>query len=237
MVKKGDVYDMEIERINENTVKFYISYVDIEERGFDREEIWYNRERSEELFWEMMDEIHQEEEFTIEGPLWIQVQALDKGLEILVTKAQVSKDGHRYELPIPEEKLRELPVDERIESLLEQQFNHTEYTGREKAKFYQNIDNIQYVLLFNDFEDVILLANRITLGGITNKLYLFEGRYYLYVDLNDEDFKTDKEMENLMSLLLEYGQESALTIHRLEEYGKEIIGSDALFTIAKYFQS
>ena len=36
---------MEIESINENTVKFYISYIDIEERGFDREDIWYNRER------------------------------------------------------------------------------------------------------------------------------------------------------------------------------------------------
>ena len=34
---------MEIERINENTVKFYISYLDIEERGFDRDEIWYNK--------------------------------------------------------------------------------------------------------------------------------------------------------------------------------------------------
>ncbi len=42
---------MEIERINEHTVKFYMSYGDIEDRGFDREEIWYNRERSEELFW------------------------------------------------------------------------------------------------------------------------------------------------------------------------------------------
>ena len=56
-----------------------------------------------------MDEVHHEEEFTVEGPLWIQVQALDKGLEILVTKAQLSKDGHKLELPISEEKLRDLP--------------------------------------------------------------------------------------------------------------------------------
>lgn len=117
---------MEIERINENTVKLYISYVDIEERGFDREEIWYNRERSEELFWEMMDEIHYEEEFVPEGPLWIQVQALDTGLEVLVTKAQISKDGQRFELPVPEEKLKGLPVDEKIEELLDEHFqiNH-----------------------------------------------------------------------------------------------------------------
>ena len=58
----------------------------------------------EELFWEVMDEVHEEEEFAVEGPLWIQVQALDKGLEIVVTKAQLSKDGQKLELPIPEDK-------------------------------------------------------------------------------------------------------------------------------------
>src|SRR5699024_3500247 len=78
---------------NENTVKFYISYVDIEDRGFEREEIWYNRERSEQLFWQMMDEVNYKEDFSVEGPLWIQVQALEKGLEIIVTKAQISKGG------------------------------------------------------------------------------------------------------------------------------------------------
>src|SRR6478735_7702702 len=62
---KGEMI-MEIERINENTVKFFVTYVDIEERGFDRNEIWFSRERSEELFWEMMDEIHQDEEFVAE---------------------------------------------------------------------------------------------------------------------------------------------------------------------------
>lgn len=41
---------MEIERINENTLKFFISYVDVEERGFDREEIWYSREKVSNYF-------------------------------------------------------------------------------------------------------------------------------------------------------------------------------------------
>src|SRR5699024_11936001 len=84
---------MEIERINENTVKFYISYVDIEDRGFEREDIWYNRERSEQLFWQMMDEVNYKEDFSVEGPLWIQVQALEKGREILVENAHLSKGG------------------------------------------------------------------------------------------------------------------------------------------------
>ena len=41
---------LDIERINDHTMKFFITYIDIEDRGFNREEIWYDRERSEELF-------------------------------------------------------------------------------------------------------------------------------------------------------------------------------------------
>jgi len=66
---------VKIERINDNTVKFFITYVDIEKRGFARDEIWYNRERGEQLFWQMMDEAHEREDISFDGPLWIQVQA------------------------------------------------------------------------------------------------------------------------------------------------------------------
>ena len=90
---------MEIERINENTVKFFLSYMDIEERGFTREEVWYNRDKSEELFWEMMDEVNDEAEFEVEGPLWIQVHAMSGGIEVTVTRAQVSEDGEPTESP------------------------------------------------------------------------------------------------------------------------------------------
>src|SRR5699024_9842803 len=115
---------MEIERINENTVKFYISYLDIEDRGFEREEIWYNRERSEQLFWQMMDEINYKEDFAIEGPLWIQVQALEKGLEIIVTKAQVSKNGNHFEFPKTDEDLISTTLEDEAESLLEREFDN-----------------------------------------------------------------------------------------------------------------
>ncbi|WP_449623104.1 adaptor protein MecA [Robertmurraya sp. Marseille-Q9965] len=221
---------MEIERINDNTVKFYISYGDIEERGFDREEIWYNRERSEELFWEMMDEVHQEEEFMIEGPLWIQVQALDKGLEVLVTKAQVSKDGQKFELPIPEDKLKDFSAEERIEELLDQHF-HTKNSDLDGP--YDG--SLEFLLAFNDFEDLIALSNRNILDSLITKLYSFEGKYYLYVEFLEEDFDED-DIDDSLSMLLEYGVETQVTFHRLEEYGKVIISDDVFAEVRKYFQ-
>lgn len=221
---------MEIERINDNTVKFYISYLDIEERGFDREEIWYNRERSEELFWEMMDEVHSEEEFLAEGPLWIQVQALDKGLEVLVTKAQLSKDGQKLELPVPDEKLRDLPVDENIEDLLDQNYN-----PRSSENNSRNSEELEFLFTFRDFEDVISLSKASGLDSVQTKLYSFEEKYYLYVEFS-EDFFEDEEIDDLLSILLEYGHESNTTIHRVAEYGKIIFDQDVLAQIRKYFK-
>ncbi|MFS0634522.1 adaptor protein MecA [Mesobacillus foraminis] len=222
---------MEIERINENTVKFYISYIDIEERGFDRDEIWYNRERSEELFWEMMDEVHNEAEFTVEGPLWIQVQALEKGLEILVTKTQMSKDGQKFELPIPEDKLKDFPVDDRIEELLDQHFQPKD--SQDAESIYEG--DLEFLLVFNDFEDLIALSKRPGLDTIHTSLYSYEGKYYLYLEFPEEEFEDEEVIDDMLSILLEYGMESGITVHRLDEYGKKIIEADVFATLRKHF--
>ncbi|WP_078408679.1 adaptor protein MecA [Priestia abyssalis] len=221
---------MDIERINDNTVKFYVSYIDIEDRGFDRNEIWFNRERSEELFWEMMDEIHQEEEFAVEGPLWIQVQALEKGIEVIVTKAQLSKDGQKFEVPIGEDRKIDIPVDERIESMLDQQFNQ----GKEDEELESEDDSLQFVIRFRDFEDVISLSHRLELEDVMNQLYSFEGRYYLYVEFLEEH-EMVHDLDNILSVLLEYGNESPVTIHRLQEYGNQIMEQQALKQVKQYF--
>ncbi|TDL80635.1 adaptor protein MecA [Peribacillus frigoritolerans] len=222
---------MEIERINEYTVKFYISYLDIEERGFDRDEIWYNRERSEELFWEMMDEVHDEEDFMVEGPLWIQVQALDKGLEVIVTRAQLSKDGQKIELPLSEDKMKELPVDENIESILDQHFND-DLDDKSDGSAEEEEQQLQFLIKFNDFEHIIALA-QVPVSGFVNSLYSLDKNYYLYVEFDEQH--SDEDIENMLSIILEYGQESRMTIHRVTEYGKEIIADEALDVVKKHF--
>jgi adapter protein MecA 1/2 len=219
---------MDIERINENTVKFYISYMDIEERGFDREEIWYNRERSEELFWEMMDEIHHEEEFVPEGPLWIQVQALEKGLEVLVTKAQLSKDGQRFELPISDDKMKDFPINEQIEEFLDEHFQSRQLQENED-------DLLEFMVSFKDFEDVISLSKRGGLDNLKTKLFSYNNHYYLYVEFIDELFE-EEDIDNVLSILLEYGEESTYTIHRLEEYGNTVIDQNVFAKINEFFK-
>ena len=219
---------MEIERLNESTIKFFITYKDIENRGFDREEIWYNRERGEELFFEMINEANDIENFELEGPLWIQVQALDKGLEIIVTRGQITDGSVKLEIPVSNDQTN-LPVDENIVDMLDENFVKNKQKEDEDAE----PELLDLVIGFNDFEDIISLSYGIEIKGFEDALYHFEGNYYLFVMFTDE-FAED-EQDDILSQILEFGFESEVSIHRIQEYGKEIIGDKALQNLREMF--
>ncbi|GGE51230.1 adapter protein MecA 1 [Pullulanibacillus camelliae] len=220
---------MEIERVNDYTLKFFVSYLDIEDRGFDREEIWYNRERGEELFWDILDEAYHKEEFPVEGPLWIQVQAFEKGLEILVTRAQLSKDGTKLELPIAQDKHLDIPVNEDWESILTEKLQDDESDQDSTVEE----DELSFLISFNDIEDAISLSHAINDNFIETSLYHFDHSYYMYFSFNQEF--TEFEQENDLSLILEYGDETDMTLDYIQEYGKVVIEDQALSTLKHYF--
>lgn len=221
---------MDIERINENTVKFYISYIDIEKRGFSRDEIWFNRDKSEELFWEMMDEINDESDFEVEGPLWIQVHAMDKGLEVTVTRAQISSDGKKVESPFEMDDKGQYFSNMSESSSDEQSMDDYSglFTGSEESME-------EFTFFVNDFEDLIPLAKRLELPSyVSTSLFAYKDRYFLYVKA-DAELLNEEEIENMLSILTEYTTRSSVTVHRMQEYGKEIMADEVFEQILKHF--
>lgn len=208
---------MEIERVNDSTIRFFITYKDIEARGFEREEIWYNRERGEELFYDMMHEASDRDEFELDGPLWIQVHAHDKGLEILVTRGQLSDGNVKLEIPVKEDMETEEQEDVPVRTFEENE-----------------LDSLELIIGFKELEDVISLSKAVRPERVLNTLYHYEGRYFLHVQFTN-DLYTEDEQDNLLSRMLEYGYESELTIHRLQEYGKVIIPETALAKLYSTF--
>jgi len=223
---------MEIERINENTVKFYISYIDIEDRGFEREEIWYNRERSEQLFWQMMDEVNYKEDFNVDGPLWIQVQAMEKGLEIIVTKAQVSKDGEDLELPDEDGKTIDVSVDDKIENMLEDKFGNNKKTSSTKTPKEKSS---AYVFQLKSFEDVIQLSHYSSndFSRITDRLFYYQDKYYIFLEFPNESEEVPQD--DIVSQVYEFADNTKVTIHLLEAYGKVIFANDMFHEVRSYF--
>src|SRR5690625_1650090 len=229
---------MEIERINENTIKFYISYVDIEDRGFEREEIWYNRERSEQLFWQMMEEVNNKEDFTIDGPLWIQVQALEKGLEIIVTRSQLSKDDEFSKHSLDDKEIIDLPVEERIEQLLESKFGRSKELAETKEDEESQSKELSIIFKFNEFEDVIQLSHYLqdAIFDVEKSLYGYRDKYYLYVKFSETLSESDDHWD-LISQILEFGTKSNISVHILREYGKVVFKEKALSQIKSLFKA
>ena len=93
------------------------------------------------------------------------------------------------------------------------------------------IDGMDEILFeFLDLEDVIQLAIRLNSAGLGGgSLYSYENVYYLIMEGKKGG------AEGLIPLLAEYGTSSLFSIHRLQEYGKEVIKDEAIEKIFKYF--
>ena len=235
---------MEIERINEDTVKFFVSYLDIEERGFHREEIWYNREKSEQLFWEMMEEVNDYEDFEIEGPLWIQVQAHGKGLEFTVTRARISaSDLGEFEaldndaISTSAGHIKSSPEND-IEDFVKSKFPHAIRANlRDDSSSPRTEDNnFSIIVKFSEFEHIIQLSHSLNelVDDLNDRLFHYEDAYYLYLQFNETLFDDDAQ-EDIISLTLEYSDETDITIHVLSEYGKVIFENQTFSQIRSYF--
>lgn len=215
---EGGYRNMDIERINENTFKLFITYSDIEERGYTKEDIWYSRNKGEELFWDVIGEVNTDEYFDLEGPIWIHINASESGLEVIVTRANISPDQD-----LEDSSEIDLTHLADIESDI---FDVLEENNEENA-----FKNVRFK--FKDIDELIPVAKRLQPYILNTSLYTFEGYYYLVVDLNDY---VDVDIrKNVVFILKEYLTQSKVTVHRIEEYGQVIMKDHALEEVLQYF--
>ena len=216
---------MRIERVNDSTIKFFITYQDIEKRGFDRDDLWTNRKRGEEFFWSIMDEVNheQEDDFTMEGPLWIQVHAYDKGVEVVVSKSRDEDDPFSME---------QTPMDinnKDIESFLDGAV--TDENGEKVPVTKEPV-----MVHFDDIEDLIKYTHQVELDETQYEDLLFthEGKYYYQIFF---DYRLDyMEIERIEAKLLEYSTPAEIAAMVIEEYGTIIMSNNVRRQVRKYFK-
>ncbi len=82
----------------------------------------------------MMDEINEEEDFVVEGPLWIQVHAFEKGVEVTISKSKnedmmnMSDDDatDQFDEQVQELLAQTLEGEDQLEELFEQRTKEKE---------------------------------------------------------------------------------------------------------------
>ncbi|MBF6842393.1 adaptor protein MecA, partial [Acinetobacter baumannii] len=128
--------------------------------------------------WEMMDEVNEEADFVMEGPLWIQVQAMDKGLEVTVTRAQLTKDGQKLDMPDD--------IDERRKMFSSDDLGPGTPGFDEFEPVFNEPDTkkLEYAFMLSEVEELLPLSRRLQYVPMETALYHFEGKYYLHVSFD-----------------------------------------------------
>lgn len=217
---------MRIERVNESTIKFFMTYADIEKRGFDRDELWMNRKRGEEFFWSVMDEVNVEhgEGFGMEGPLWIQVHAYDRGIEVVVSKSQNGEEDYSMDQS-------NMNVNNNdIESFLDNAIDESD--SNRKSKVAE-----QFALVkFDDFETLIEYAHQVDQDETVYEdlLHVYNDEYYYQVIFNNRLSKV--EIEGIEASLTEYSSPSDVAPALIEEYGQIIMSHNVRRQVRRFFQ-
>ncbi|AVQ34519.1 adaptor protein MecA [Staphylococcus muscae] len=233
---------MRIERIDDMTVKLFITYTDIEARGFRREDLWTNRKRGEEFFWSVMEEVNEEEDFVVEGPLWIQVHAFEKGVEVTISKSK-----NESEMGMSEDMNAFEEIDNHLSDLLSQSFKeHDEaepqnHATKKEQKAQRSVSSGNVPLTptaifkFDDLESVIAYAHRHNqqLTQFEDLLYMLDQQYYYVVHFDAR--VTEDEIHDFYSQMLEFASLSDKTELYLNDYGKIVMSYNVTEQVKRYF--
>lgn len=200
---------MKIERIARDKVRIFISYDDLERRGIDKDEIWHNGKKVQELFWDMMETAYEEVGFEVAGPISIEAFTMpSEGVVVIVTR-------------VPSFPVRKDDDDE----------DDSEDRDGLDLEIPDPLDS-NFVFRIRDFEDVVHISHALVDYAVLSRLYQHDGAYLLAID---ENSMSDDEYDSIWSILQEYGEYSAMSPTWLDEYGTCILTEDAVQTIASHF--
>lgn len=85
---------MRMERVSNNQFTIFLTFDDLIERGFTKDELRYDAAITQNLFSDMMHEASTELDFELEGMLFIQVYLMQaQGMHIIVTQNKENEDA------------------------------------------------------------------------------------------------------------------------------------------------
>lgn len=143
---------MRIQKVNESTIRIFISFNELAERDVTMADLFQRSAKSEQLFWELIAQAREEVEFNLDQPFWIQATAASNDEFVITVMKQ----------------------EDTLDTVVVEKEKSKKTTTRSKA--------MEWVYAFNDFEDLLAAIKRIPeFARVRSSLFEFEGVYYLAV--------------------------------------------------------
>ncbi|MBO0454733.1 MULTISPECIES: adaptor protein MecA [Enterococcus] len=213
---------MEMEHINENTIRVIIENEDLAERGITFLDLLGNHREIESFFYSILEEVDIEDEFKSSEAVTFQVLPKNDGLELFISKNLTPEDINKMNNSTDFE-------TNDFDQLIRQQILANSESLEEDGK----VSRLR-VFQLNSFEDMIELASYHFLDEAWCDLYLLDETYYLQVYFDPEVFG-EFGLADVIAEILEYAQDSAVSTEMLEEYGKLLMHRDAIEITRAHF--
>ena len=188
---------MEMEHINENTIRVMIGHEDLEERGVSFLDLLGNHREIENFFYSILEEVDIEDEFRSSEAVTFQVLPKGDGLELFISKN------------LPNEEMLQNDEDsldsDDVTEFIQQQILNNEVEESDE-RISDEIEH-QAIFAFDDFEQMIQLANNVELESAWTDIYLLDDVYYLVVHFWMENL-SQMDVENQIARVLEYAEKS-----------------------------
>lgn len=213
---------MEIEHINEDTIRVRLRNADLEDMGVSFAELMSDQTQIESFFHHVLDEADLKEQFQDSDSVTFQVMPTPEGFDMFISKNM----GFQEELASELEKI----FPSNFSSEDEEDDEETESTAKDVSK---ELQTKVPVFELDSFEAVIHLAERFQGEPLLSELFAMNDKYYIAFGRKSE-FSTHS-IQTYASIAMEYGKLSSYTLEFLNEHAEILFEEDAFEQINFYF--
>lgn len=215
---------MEMEYINENTMRVFIASEDLVDRGISFTDIIGDQKAVESFFLSVLEEVDVSRRFQDSEAITFQVMPKKGGIDLYISKTSAEpsspEDHQAYKqlLNVIDEMDEEVRKEENI---LSKDWNQEDWN--------------QVILGFQNFDDLIAFSHAYPLRDVQVDLYQLKGQFYYLLTFNPTEYDPGT-VENAIYCALEYGQLPSINQAVLKEHGQALIQGRANQSIAKNFK-
>ncbi|GAW99342.1 adaptor protein MecA [Secundilactobacillus mixtipabuli] len=234
---------MEMERINENTIRVLIGNDDLTQRGITVLDLLGNHKQIESFFYSILEEVDVDHQFQETDAVTFQVLPNRNGLELFISKGGADDDATETEDESDGQNVEMVNEDE-VPDFLKKQLMQTDGdTNQDKstAKSDGKTSPVTKtsplhttVLRLHSFDDMISIAEALKFSDATSNLYHYKNDYYLELVFRVNETSPESVKDEL-AVAYEYAEKTKITADVLDEHGKKIMAQSALQLTRRYF--
>ncbi|MGO2722736.1 MAG: adaptor protein MecA [Lactobacillus sp.] len=227
---------MQIEHIDENTIRVRIDKQELASRGLKMLDLLGDKDKIQDFFYTILEEVDKKHEFPPNMPVTFQVMPNKGGLDLLISKAGGLTDPQKVQ-----KMHADMAKNDHPGAGLANLFDRTTIFSeiiRSAQVGEPNEDHVNQreVYRINSLSAVAELAHSLVASDLAASLYEYRGVYYLDLAFLDSNYSELKPMD-AWTIANEFGTAvSRADFNVVKRLGKVLIQRDALSQLRSYFK-